>query len=66
LATLVVGSGLVGSQIARIELERGEDVVIFDVSPQREALGDIFPVEKAKVVKGDVLKFGQVERVLKE
>jgi nucleoside-diphosphate-sugar epimerase len=65
VATLVVGSGLVGSQIARIELERGERVVVFDISPQIEALNDVFPVEKATIVRGDVLKFEEVKSVLR-
>ena len=61
---LVVGSGLIGSQIARLEVERGEEVIIFDVSPREDALADILPIEKVRIIRGDVLNPYEVMKVL--
>ena len=55
MTVLIIGAGLVGSQIARLEIERGEKVVILDAFPREDALADIFPVDKAKVVQGEIL-----------
>lgn len=54
MGVLIIGAGLVGSQIARIESESNRDVTIFDVAPRIEAMADILDVTKVKVVKGDV------------
>jgi nucleoside-diphosphate-sugar epimerase len=64
LAVLVVGSGLIGSQIAREEVERGEKVVIFDITPREDALADVLPIEKVKIVRGDVSNPYDVMKVL--
>src|SRR3989442_10507963 len=64
LAVLVVGSGLIGSQIARLEVERGEEVIIFDVSPREDALADILPIEKVRIIRGDILNPYEVMKVL--
>ena len=55
MGVLVIGAGLVGSQIARIESESNRDVTILDVAPRLEAIGDILDVTKVKVMKGDVM-----------
>ena len=56
MPVLVIGSGLVGSQIARILVEQGERPVVLDQRPQREALAQIVDVSKIDVVEGDVLR----------
>jgi nucleoside-diphosphate-sugar epimerase len=55
MAVLIVGGGLVGSQIARILAEQGERPVVMDRSPQPEALGDIVELGRIELVSGDVL-----------
>ena len=65
MAVLVVGSGLIGSQIARLEVERGEEVIIFDVSPRDDALSDILPIDKVRIIRGDILNPYEIVRVLK-
>jgi nucleoside-diphosphate-sugar epimerase len=56
MTTLVIGSGLIGSQVARILAERGETPVLMDVAAQREAIGEIVPLEKVTLIQGDVLR----------
>jgi len=63
---LLIGCGLVGSQIARLLLEREEEVVIFDYSPRIDAMREIFDVSKAKIVQGDILNPYDLFRILRE
>ncbi len=56
MTVLVIGAGLVGSQIARILVEQGERPVLMDRAPQPKALGEIVDLSKVKIVEGDVLQ----------
>jgi len=56
MTTLVIGAGLIGSQVARILTERGETPVLMDVSAQHEAVGQIVELGKVTLVQGDVLR----------
>ena len=56
MATLVIGAGLVGSQIARILVEEGNRPVLMEPSPQPEALREIVDLDHVKLIDGDVLK----------
>jgi nucleoside-diphosphate-sugar epimerase len=66
MAVLIIGSGLVGSQIARILVEQGERPVILDVAPQREALADIVDLERVTLRQGDILQPLDIVRVIRE
>ncbi len=46
MTTLVIGAGLIGSQVARILVERGEKPVLMDVAAQASAIGQIVDVSK--------------------
>ncbi len=56
MSTLIIGAGLVGSQIARLLVERGERPVLFDRAVQTRALGEIVALDKVALVEGDVLR----------
>ena len=56
MTTLVIGSGLIGSQVARILVERGETPVLMDVAAQRDAIGQIVDLAKVTLIQGDVLR----------
>jgi nucleoside-diphosphate-sugar epimerase len=56
MPVLIIGSGLIGSQIARILVEQGERPVVLDQRPQREALGQIVDLSKIDLVEGDILR----------
>jgi len=56
MAVLIIGAGLVGSQIARILVESGERPVLMDRAPQPGALGEIFDLSRATLIEGDVLQ----------
>jgi nucleoside-diphosphate-sugar epimerase len=56
VTTLVIGSGLVGSQVARILVERGEKPVLMDNTAQNSAINEIVDLAKVTLVAGDVLR----------
>lgn len=55
MSVLVIGGGLIGSQIARILVDAGERPVVMDATPQPEALADIVELDRITLVQGDVL-----------
>lgn len=54
MSVLITGAGLVGSQIARLEVEAGRRPVVFDFAPRTDALGDFLDLDECVVVRGDV------------
>jgi nucleoside-diphosphate-sugar epimerase len=56
MTTLVIGAGLIGSQVARILVERGEKPVLMDVAAQPAAIGQIVDVSKVTLAAGDILR----------
>jgi nucleoside-diphosphate-sugar epimerase len=56
MTTLVIGAGLIGSQVARILVERGETPVLMDVAAQTSSIGEIVDVGKVTLVQGDILR----------
>jgi nucleoside-diphosphate-sugar epimerase len=66
MAVLVIGAGLVGSQVARILVEQGERPVLMDRAPQARALSQIVDVENVILVEGDVLQPLTLSRVVRE
>jgi nucleoside-diphosphate-sugar epimerase len=66
MAVLVIGGGLVGSQIARLLAESGEQPVILDRAPQREALADIVDPAGVRLVEGDVLRPSTLTEAIRE
>lgn len=56
MTTLVIGSGLIGSQIARILVESGETPVIMDAAAQPQAINQIVPLDKLVMIEGNILQ----------
>jgi nucleoside-diphosphate-sugar epimerase len=56
MTTLVIGSGLIGSQVARILVERGEKPVLMDSAAQPQAIGQIVDPTKVILIAGDILR----------
>jgi nucleoside-diphosphate-sugar epimerase len=66
VAVLIIGAGLVGSQIARLLVEAGEQPVIMDRAAQQEALTDIVDLARLRLVGGDVLRPQTLKAVIRE
>jgi nucleoside-diphosphate-sugar epimerase len=66
MATLVIGGGLVGAQVARLLVEAGERPVIMDRAPQPAALADIVDASRVRIVEGDVLAPASLASVIEE
>lgn len=58
------GTGFIGAGLARKLVEKGEDVVLFDIAPRIERVADI--KDKVKVVQGDLKVWPEVLNVVKE
>ena len=56
MPTLVIGAGLIGSQVARILVERGEKPVLMDPAAQPQAIAQIVDLAKLTLIAGDVLR----------
>ena len=66
MAILIIGAGLVGSQIARILVEWGEKPVLMDPSAQPQALSQIVALDRVTLVAGDVLRPFALTRIIRE
>ncbi|MGE0737135.1 MAG: NAD-dependent epimerase/dehydratase family protein [Alphaproteobacteria bacterium] len=66
MTTLIVGAGLVGSQVAHILQSQGERPVLMDYAPQPAALADIVDLGRATLVPGDVLRPLLLAQILRE
>lgn len=56
MTTLIIGSGLVGSQVARLLIEDGERPVLLDHAPQPASIGQILDLSKVTMTEGDILR----------
>jgi nucleoside-diphosphate-sugar epimerase len=66
MRTLIIGAGLVGSQIARILVEEGERPVLMDRAHQVDALGEIVDLERVVLAPADVLHPLELTGLLRE
>ena len=66
MSVLIIGSGLIGTQIAKIEVDLGERPIVMELSPQLEAIGRLVDLDKIEVRTGDVLDFAGLSAVIKE
>ncbi len=66
MTTLIIGAGLVGSQVARILVEQGERPVIMDPFAQPRAISEIVPLDKLTMTKGDVLQPMTMLKILRD
>jgi len=65
MAKLITGgTGVIGSEVARQLVSRGEDVVLFDISINEGRIRDIR--DKVKIVQGDVSIYPEVFSAVKE
>jgi len=65
MAILITGgTGLIGAELARTLVSRGEDVVLFDISPNYARISDI--QDKVKVVPGNLAYSAEVFNVVKD
>lgn len=59
------GTGFVGTYLTRNLLERGDEVVLYDLKPNRRALEDVVGagnMKRIKIVTGDVTDIDQLEK----
>jgi nucleoside-diphosphate-sugar epimerase len=64
MTVLIVGTGLVGSQVLRLEIERGERPIVIDAQPRIEALEDICDPSQAKIIQANIQNAEEVSRIV--
>ncbi len=65
MAKLITGGlGYIGTELARLLVDRGEEVVLFDISTNRSRIEDI--EKKLRIVRGDLSAFSEVLNVVKD
>lgn len=55
MPVLLIGGGLVGSQIANILVNDDEDVTVLDYAPQPDCLAENVDIGRLRIVQGDIL-----------
>ena len=58
------GTGFIGVGLAQKLVERGEEVILFDIAPQAERVAEL--KDKVKIVRGDLKVWPEVMNVVKE
>ncbi len=58
------GTGLIGSEVAKMLVEKGDRPILFDVAPSFEAIGSI--QDKVTVVRGDLANWSEVFNVISD
>lgn len=66
MATLITGAGLIGSQVARLLVERGEPAWLYELRPDRSALSSVVDLGRVGLIQGDIEDAPALDRVLRE
>lgn len=66
MTTLVTGAGLIGSQVARLLVARGEPVVLYDVRPDAAAIATVVDPKRLRLEQGDIRDAERLERLMRE
>jgi nucleoside-diphosphate-sugar epimerase len=64
MAVLIIGAGLVGSQIARLLVEQGQRPVLMDTAAQPASLAEIVDLKRVELVSGNILLPLDLTRVI--
>ena len=65
MKTLITGgTGFLGSELSRILLDKGDEVVLFDVAPRLTRLGDI--KDSVAIVSGNIANASELYNVVKD
>ena len=56
MTTLVIGAGLVGSQVARVLVAQGGKPVLMDHAAQADCIGQVVPLDAVEMIRGDILR----------
>ena len=60
MTTLITGAGVIGCHTAHLLAERGEEVLLMDLRPARQAIATIVGSPRVAVIEGDVTDYAQL------
>ena len=65
MTILVTGAGIVGTHLASALVKRGDMPILFDKSPQPHSIAKLVPLDRIKLVTGDILNFEELSHVIR-
>jgi UDP-glucose 4-epimerase len=65
MTTLITGAGLIGSQVARLLVARGEPVVLYDLCPDLAAIATMVDPALIRIEQGDIRNGEQLEHLMR-
>ena len=65
MTIMVTGAGIVGTHLASALVKRGETPILFDKSPQPNSIAKLVPLDRIKMIAGDILNFEELSRVIR-
>jgi hypothetical protein len=66
MTVLITGAGLVGSQVAAVEIVAGRRPVVFDLAPDLTASATVVDLDRCDVVRGDIRSSWQLARTVEQ
>jgi nucleoside-diphosphate-sugar epimerase len=66
MTVLITGSGLIGTQIAKLFVDDGEKTIVYDINPQVQSMSELVDISKLVVARGDVLDLAGLISAIKE
>lgn len=64
MRTLITGAGVIGCHTARLLAERGEEVLLMDLRPARQAITGIVSHPLVTVIEGDVTDYARLSELI--
>jgi len=65
MSVMVTGAGMVASQVAAKLVERGESVVIYDLSPRLDYLETVLDLNRVEIVIGDITEIARLVETIR-
>ena len=66
MTVMVTGAGIVGTHLASALVKRGETPILFDKSLQPNSIAKLVPLDRIKMIAGDILDFEELSRVIRK
>ncbi|MDA4111892.1 MAG: NAD(P)-dependent oxidoreductase, partial [Thaumarchaeota archaeon] len=65
MSTLIIGAGLVGSQIAKNIVDNDGKAIVFDLHPQYDSIKQVVDLQNVEIITGDVMNLQSLEELVK-
>ncbi|MAH21198.1 MAG: hypothetical protein CMO12_00075 [Thaumarchaeota archaeon] len=66
MSILITGSGLIGAQTAKLFVDKGDKVILYDIAPRPADISEIVDTNKITIVRGDILDLPFLLSIIRE